>query len=151
MNNILNGLSQPEAELMRTAGVGLKIAEYMNNPTEEGYDCIMRKLSEVLHGKHYTEELARADVRKISYTDKSGVEHCGAHWTVEQIETATANKTFPTGTTKWDKYVAYNAFYADLCTVLTDDQIIAAAYLFWFADEDWKSKGKIWDYMGANK
>lgn len=140
-----------EKKMWLSVDITAEAMNYIKEQNPDKHECLMRSLSEVLNGKHYCEEFALADVEKICYLDSAGKQHTGAHWTVEQIETATANKTFPSGTTKWDKYVAYNAFYADLCTVFTDDQIIAAAYLFWFADEDWKSKGKIWDYMGANK
>ncbi len=72
------------------------------------------------------------------------------HWTPEQVTQATFGKKFTEGTTEWDKYIAYNNTYADLCKVLTDEQIMKAAYALWFADEDWHSDGKIWDYMGVN-
>ena len=136
--------------LWQTTDIGLKVAEFMTNPTEEGYECIVRRLSECLHGKHYSEESAMRDVYKIHYSDASGAEKHGPHWTVEQIEEVTKGKAFPAGTTKWDKYVAYNNTYADLCKVLTDEQILKVAYALWFADEDWHSDGKIWDYMGVN-
>jgi hypothetical protein len=54
---------------------------------------------------------------------------------------------FPAGTTKWDKYVAFNAFYSDLCTVYNDEQIIKGAHKFYFEDQDWGDTTKIWDYV----
>jgi hypothetical protein len=129
----------------------LKVGEYMSNPTHDGYECIVRKLSEHLHGKHYCEESAMRDVYKIRYSDNNGAEHRGPHWTVEQVEAATAGKKFPEGTTTWDKYIAYNNTYADLCKILPEEQILKVAYAMWFADEDWKGEGKIWEYMGMNK
>ena len=136
--------------LWQTTDIGLKVAEFMTNPTEEGYECIVRRLSEYLHGKHYSEESAMRDVYKLRYSDASGAEHRGPHWTLEQVTQATSGKKFPEGTTEWDKYIAYNTTYADLCKVLTDEQIMKAAYALWFADEDWHSDGKIWDYMSKN-
>ncbi len=56
----------------------------------------------------------------------------------------------------WDKYVAFNAMYADLSAKMTDEEIIKAAYLFYFCDADWQPEDdnctKIWDYtaMHAN-
>ena len=36
--------------------------------------------------------------------------------------------------------------------VLSDEDIIKAAYAFWFADKDWVGKwGKIWTYMCSNQ
>ena len=124
-----------------------KLGEYMTNPTKEGYECMVRKLSERLHGKHYSEESAMRDVYKLHYTDASGAEHKGPHWTLEQVVQVTSGKKFPEGTTDWDKYIAYNVTYSDLCKVLTEEQILKAAHAMWFADEDWDSEGKIWDYM----
>ena len=87
----------------------------------------------------------------MHHTDTNGTVHTGVHWTVEQIESATTSKKFPEGTTKWDKFVAYNATWHDLSREFTDEQILKAAYLLWFADDDWHTDGKIWDYMGINK
>lgn len=140
-----------EKKMWSSVEVTAEAMDYLKEFAPDKYECIMRKLSESLYGKHYAEELAIADVENIRYLDIKGNEHRGAHWTADEIESATADKTFGKSVTKWDKYVAFNAFYADLCTVLDDAQIIDAAYVFWFADEDWKSKGKIWDYMSANK
>lgn len=50
----------------------------------------------------------------------------------------------------WDKYVAFNAFYSDMCQILEDDMILKAAYKFFFQDED-AAQGKIWKYMQAVK
>lgn len=69
---------------------------------------------------------------------------------MEQIETATQGKKFPDGTTPWDRYVAYNAAYADFSKKFDDEQVLDIAYLFFFADEDWNGKGKVWEYMSLN-
>ena len=84
----------------------------------------------------------------IMYTDRAGKKCEGGYWTLEQIESVTKGMTFPSGTTKWDKYVAFNGFYADTCTVLDDELIIKTAHKFYFADED-APPGKIWLYMEA--
>ena len=138
-------------KMWASVAVTEKAMEHIHETDPEMYDCLMRELSESLYGKHYSEEIALADVAKMHYIDRDGNEHHGAYWTVDQIESATKNMDFGKAVTKWDKFVAFNAFYADLCTVLEDEHIIEAAYKFWFADEDWKTSGKIWDYMSANK
>lgn len=97
---------------------------------------------------HFDEHTAKEAVSHIKYTDKSGIEHMGAHWTVEQIETATAPMKFPEGTTGWDKYVAFNSFYADTCKVLDEASILRAAHAFYFADDD-APKGKVKKYIEA--
>lgn len=136
-----------EKKMWSSVDVTAEAMEYLHEVAPEKYDCLMRKLSESLYGKHYSEEIALADVAKLHYTGADGAKHTGAHWTMEQVEAATANKAFPAGTTKFDRFVAYNVFYADLCRVLDDKQVLEAAYRFWFDDEDWKGDGKIWDYM----
>lgn len=139
-----------EKKMWASVDVTAEAMEYLHEVAPEKYECLMRKLSEALYGKHYSEEIALADVEKMHSSDKNG-EHKGAYWTVEQVESATTSFTFSKAVTKWDKFVAFNAFWHDLHSVLADEQILEAGYAFWFADEDWKSSGKIWDYMSANK
>ena len=88
------------------------------------------------------------DVEKIRYTNAAGEKKTGAHWNVDQILEATKSMPFPQGTTSWDKYVAFNSFYADMCVVLDEATLLKAAFRFYFADEDGPS-GKIWEYITA--
>ena len=114
----------------------------------EAYWRFMRKAHEDLHGCHYDQTYAEYDLSKIHYTDRNGVKHEGAHWSKEEVISATANKKFPAGTTDCDKWVAYNATYADFCKRFSDADILEIAYLYFFADED-APEGKIWRYMSA--
>jgi len=100
----------------------------------EMYMAFMRKQHESLYGPHYDRHFADADVEKIRYTNASGEKKSGAHWNMDQILDATKSMPFPQGTTPWDKYVAFNSFYA--------------AFRFYFADED-APVGKVWEYMTA--
>ena len=136
-----------EKKMWASVAVTSEAMDYLKEVAPEKHECIMRKLHEALYGKHYTEEMALHDVSKMHGVWSDGTKRIGAHWTAEQIEAATKDKTFPAGTTKWDKYVAYNAMANDLGKKFTDEQILCAAYLFWFDDEDWNGEGKIWDYM----
>lgn len=136
-----------EKKMWESVDITEMAMDYIKETNPDKYDCLMRKLHESLYGKHYCEDIALHDVAGLVYMDASGVKHTGAHWTAEQVETATADKTFPKGTTKWDKYVAYNVFAADLGKALDDAHILKAAYAFWFDDDDWEGDGKIWDYM----
>lgn len=113
------------------------------------YWDFMRKQHGIMHHGHYGEAFALYDVSKLMYTDMNGMKHVGAHWTMEQIETATAGMRFPAGVTKWDKYVAFNAAYADLCKVLDEEEILKAGHALYFADEDWGSDTKVWDMYSA--
>ena len=107
----------------------------------------MRRQHGLMYHNHYDEAFAMYDVAQMHYTGKTGDKHSGPHWTVEQIEQATAAMKFPPGTTKWDKYVAFNAAYSDLSKGFDDADILKAGHLTYFADEDWGSETKIWEYM----
>lgn len=129
------------------------VSDYIKETKKDAHDKeywnLMRQVYGIMSGGHYNEEFAMRDAAQISYTDGNGKNHTGAYWTCGQIEDATKSMTFPSGTTRWDKFVAFNSFFADTCKVLKDDQIIKAAYQFYFADEDFgKDRGaKIWCYM----
>lgn len=94
---------------------------------------------------HFDKESAEQAVKRIYYTTKDGVEHHGAHWSFEQILEATKGLDFKPCVTDYDKYVAFNAAYADLCKTLVPDIIIEVAHAFFFEDED-APCNKIWLY-----
>ena len=116
------------------------------NPTE--FWKFMRDAHEDMYGPHYNREYAEYDLSQLRYTDASGNKRSGAHWTEEQVVSATANRQFPEGTTNCDKWVAYNVMYSDLCRKVSESEILEIAYLFFFADED-APEGKVWRYMNA--
>lgn len=114
----------------------------------ERYWQFIREQYGIMNNCHYADkEFADWDVSQIAYTDMEGKKRTGAYWTCEQVEEATKGMTFPSGTTKYDKFVAFNVFWSDTCKVLTEEQILKAAYQFYFADEDFAAKNKIWNYM----
>nr|DAI69386.1 MAG TPA: hypothetical protein [Caudoviricetes sp.] len=96
--------------------------------------------------KHFDKKSAEEAVKRIYYTSKDGVEHHGAHWTLEQVLEVTSKLQFKECVTDYDKYVAFNAAYADLNKTLTTELIIETAYAFFFEDED-APCNKIWLYM----
>lgn len=106
------------------------------------YWKFIRKQHGTIYNNHYDEEFARWDVEQMK--------PLGMYWTVQEVEEATKGMVFPNGTTIWDKFVGFNAFANDLKPELTDEQILKAAYKFWFKDEDWKGKNKIWEYTCLN-
>lgn len=99
---------------------------------------------------HFDEHSAEEAARHIEYTDRDGSKRTGAYWSKEEILKATEQMSFKDCVTEWDRYVAFNAMYADLCRVLTDEQVVKAAHAFFFADED-APCGKIWRYVQAMK
>lgn len=114
------------------------------------YWSIMRAQHGIIYDCHYSEEFSRYDVERLHYTDADGREHTGGHWTLDEVTQATDSMTFPQGVNKYDRYVAMNVMYSDLCREFTDEQCLRAAYLFFFRDDDWSEEGsatKIWKYM----
>lgn len=114
------------------------------------YWKFIRKQHGIMYNNHYDEEFARWDIEQLRYTNKKGEKKEGAYWSVEQLEEATKGFIFPNGVNKWDKWVAFNAAYADFCKKFDDAQILEIGYLFYFADEDWQGRNKIWEYTCLN-
>lgn len=112
------------------------------------YKKFMREQYELLMGPHYNEEWAEDDLKKLKYKDANGNMQTEPHWTKSEVVGATNGLSFPAGTTDCDKYVAYNSMYADMNRKFTDAQILDAAYLFYFSDDD-APAGKVWRYIGA--
>ena len=117
------------------------------DPSE--YWKIMRKQSELMFGKHYTEDFAKHDVSLMTYKDRDGKTKHGEHWSIEEVIDACEGDSFDRSITDYDKYVACNIIYTDLCNVLPDEKILEVAMTFFFKDEDWGSPTKVWDYMSA--
>lgn len=136
-----------EGKMWQSVSVLSEALEPMRESDKNGYWCIMRKMYGVISDGHYNEEFAMYDVSQIMYTNRRGEKRMGAYWTVEQVEEATKAYPFPAGVNKWDKYVAANLAYSDLCKKFEDAQILDAMYLLYFADEDWSGSTKVWDYM----
>ena len=98
--------------------------------------------------EHLNEELANKVMKHILYVDKENVTHDTPFWTVDEIESFTQDLNFPNGTTKWDKWVGFNFFYADTCRVLNARQAIEAGYQFYFNDID-APDNKLYKYLEA--
>lgn len=113
----------------------------------ERYWQFLREQAGIMNGCHYDREWAVYDVSQMYSIGRDGKKCEGAYWSVEQIEEATKSKQFPSGTTKWDKFVAYNAAKHDWGKDFDDESILKIAYDFYFADEDFKGKNKVWEYM----
>ena len=141
------GTGKGEDKMWQSVAILSEAIEPMKDTDKEAYWCILRKMYGVMGDGHYNEEFAMYDVSQIMYTNRRGEKRMGAYWTVEQVEEATKAYPFPTGVNKWDKYVAANLAYSDLCKKFEDAQILDAMYLLYFADEDWHGSTKVWDYM----
>lgn len=147
-----HGKGKGEAVMWETARLVSDFIKPMKETNKKEYWNLMRKVYGLMSGGHYDEVWANHDVSQIEYTDKEGKKHTGAYWTCEQIEEATKGMTFPSGTTKWDKFVSFNFAWSDFCKKFDDAQILQIGYLFFFADEDWSAEGKgssikVWEYV----
>ena len=124
-----------------------ELLEELKEAHPQMYWDFMRKQHGIMFHNHYDEAFAMWDVSKMHSSNKAGEKKEGAHWTCEQIEVATAGLRFPAGTTKWDKFVAFNAAFHDFWKDFDEANIIKIGHDFYFADEDWPSETKIWEYM----
>lgn len=115
---------------------------------KNSYNQFLREQYQLFYGPHYNEEFARKDISEIKYTSKTGERKTGEYWSKSQIEDICRKFSFPSSTTFWDKYVAFNAFYSDMCQILDEETILKTAHKYFFQDED-AADGKIWKYMNA--
>lgn len=132
-----------------TMWVTVKSLEKIKDKDPQLYWDLARDMHEALYHGHYSEEYANYDLSNIFYIDKSGNKIMGPYWTVTDIEGSTKSMSFPPGTNKWDKYVAFNVFRTDLALAFNDEEVLRGAYEFFFNDADFKKEGttKIWEYM----
>lgn len=129
-----------------------------DNP--EMFWAFMRKQHEIFCGHHFNEKFALWQVEQMYHKTADGKVCKGQHWTPEDAEEVyTKYKSkLPASTTVWDVYVAVNANYHDRYDLFKDwnpddceKMVIEDAIKFYFLDCDWKSEGKVWDYMNANE
>lgn len=126
------------------------VGDLMNDVPEATAKRFARKQHEILYGCHYDEMLAADELAGLTFTDRDGYDRTGPHWSADQVEEAMRGVRFPDGVTKWDKWVAANLSYSDLCREMSDDAVLTAAKLFYFMDMDWPDpSAKVWQYMSA--
>ena len=120
------------------------------------YWKIMRNQHAILYDRHYSEPFANHDVNNLVWSKASDGSPVGKgpHWSRAEVIAATNGMKFHPKVNEWDKYVAFNSMYADLCAEMSDEEILRAAYLFYFCDKDWQPDEddctKIWDYTSAH-
>lgn len=144
-----------ERKMWASIGMLSKDLSILESKEPALYWRIMRNQHGVMYERHYSEQFAKYDASKLVFIDGKGEERTGAHWTRAEIVSATANMKFHPKVNDWDKYVAFNAMYADLCAEMTDEEILRAGYLFYFCDKDWQPGEddctKIWDYVSNHE
>lgn len=129
-------------------------ADGVTTPSSALYWRIMRNQHAIMYDRHYSEKFANHDVNQLQYIDPKGEERTGPHWSKAEVVAATNGMKFHSKVNDWDKYVAFNSMYADLCAEMTDEEILKTAYLFYFNDKDWQPNEddctKIWDQISAH-
>lgn len=112
------------------------------------YWRFIREQQGLVSGGHYDEAFARYDVEQMWHTDKRGEKHCGEHWSVSQARQVMREHGLASPVNEYDVYVALNAFWHDLACVIEEESVIVeAAVAFWFKDEDFSGKSKVWWYF----
>lgn len=134
-------------------------ADGVTTPSSALYWRIMRNQHAILYDRHYSEKFANHDVNNLIWSkqpdgDTSPSSGTGPHWSRAEVVAATNGMKFHSKVNDWDKYVAFNSMYADLCAEMTDEEILKTAYLFYFNDKDWQPNEddctKIWDQTSAH-
>lgn len=123
---------------------------------KEDYWEFMRDQHEAMAGHHFNEPYAMWEVEKMHHKGDDGMIYKGEHWPIEATNSVRSKyqTKIPSEYNEWDFYVALNASYHDLCSWAkkkfadrAEEEIIELAIVFWFLDEDWDGKTKVWDYF----
>lgn len=120
------------------------------------YWSFLRDQHEAMAGHHFNEPYAMWEVEKMHHKGDDGMIYKGEHWPIEATNSVRSKyqTKIPSEYNEWDFYVALNASYHDLCSWAkkkfadrAEEEIIELAIVFWFLDEDWEGKTKVWDYF----
>lgn len=120
------------------------------------YWSFLREQHEAMVGHHFNESYAKWQVEQMHHKGADGVEYKGEHWNIEQTNGVLSGmrSKIPAAYNEWDFYVALNASYHDFCAWAKrkfaeryEEEVIELALTFWFLDEDWSTKTKVWDYF----
>lgn len=111
------------------------------------YWSFIREQYGIMNNCHYGKEFAEYDVSQMYSTDKDGKKCEGVILTLAETEEMSKTWTLPSGTTKWDVFVALNSAMHDFGKYFDKEQVAKIACYFFFKDEDFKGKNKVWQYM----
>lgn len=121
--------------------------------------ALMRSIFGAISDRHYTEEFAKEDVKKMYYTDKTGVKHYAPYWDDETILAIYEDvKASIPHYNKWDFYVTFQMTASDNWRLLHNwykelsEEAFAAKVceltVNWLNDEDNPfGRAKIWCYL----
>lgn len=134
------------------------LLEEMREAHPAKYWDVMRKTHEVMFGHHFDEMYAKWQVERMHHKGTDGKEYRGEHWALEQTNAVMSRYRgkLSGNVNEYDFYVALNAQYHDYIgwakamTANVEEQdtaIIEGAIAFYFADDDWPTDTKVWDYF----
>lgn len=116
------------------------------------YKELMRKQHVILFGKHFDEDTAIEMVEEMHHKDKQGNVHEGEYFTMEQAKIVKVKHL--SNENVCDIYVALNAtwhdwhcLYVEWLPNVTDEHYIKAMKRFYYEDEDYPCKEKVWKYF----
>lgn len=116
------------------------------------YKKIIREQHVILYGKHFDEETAIDIVSSMYHTDKSGERYTGEYFTLEQAKIVRDKHLQKEHVA--DIYVALNATWHDWHCLFSewlqnasDEHYIRAMKRFYYEDEDYPCKEKVWKYF----
>lgn len=125
-----------------------ELLEEVKKTNPDKYWNFIREQQGLMSGGHYDRDFAQYDVSKMYHTTKRGEKKIGEHWSLEQARQVRQEKGLGGNINDYDVYVALNAFWHDTeCSIEEEKTIIDAAIAFWFMDEDFPAKNKVWWYF----
>ena len=116
------------------------------------YKKMMQEQHVILFGKHFDKETAVELVSDMFHIDKNGNKHEGEYFSIEQAKIVRDKHLQDANI--YDIYVALNATYHDWHCLfvewmpnVTDEYYIKAMKRFYYEDDDYYCKEKVWDYF----
>lgn len=116
------------------------------------YKKMMQEQHVILFGKHFDKGTALELVETMYHTDKNGNVHEGEYFTMEQAKIVRDKHLQDANVC--DVYVALNAtyhdwhcFFVEYMPNVTDDHYVKAMKRFYYEDEDYPCKEKVWNYF----
>lgn len=134
-----------------------ELLEEVKEHHKDRYWAFMRRVHELMYGKHFDEAYARWQVEQMYHIGDDGREYKGERWTLKDT-TAVMQQyrgRFPSEYNEYDFYVALNGQWHDtICTAKrhfpsvedAEKYVIDEAVAVWLNDSDWESHDKVWRY-----
>lgn len=145
---VRSGVDKPKNAMSKSDEFAKYMLADLKKTNKQAFWDFMREQYGIASGGHYNSEWAQYDVSQMYSTNKEGKKCEGEIFSLAETEEHSKGWTLPSGTTKYDVYVAMNAMAHDLGKSFDKEHVAKATKCFYFSDEDWTHKSsKIWNYM----